>query len=492
MWRDELNAFAITWDSPTLSSLFHHLHYEAHPWLWYVILWVLSRFTVSITAFKLLQGVIGTAILLLIALRSPFRTGEKALILASYFVSFEYTVLARMYGVVLLLLLLYCWQRVNRPNNPIGSAVLLGLIASTDSIGILLSLALLLEYAAAVYFQRDTRFSISRRAGALAVGVYCAITAFAVWSMRTAPDISWRTTGRIFRDAGSLSHLFDSFASYTIFAFWSVKSPRSGFFWDPSVQRPALSFVLILIILAALYFAVRPQPNLLLLVFSAVAAGTLFGHLIYMGSVRHFGMVFMAFLAAIWIWRRSYPAQRLRASAYFLLAVSALSGVVAAVGQWRHPFSNAEATANWIRANHLQTMPLVGEIDSSVVGVAENLHRPIYMIECSCVDTYLLFSARRDNFTQADAPQRILQAEAYYHGQPLLFVDANPNGITPSEQAAIEALGLRIQPLKSFTGAEEIAENFYLYRITPSPHVSASSTIASQASDISQGALHAQ
>ena len=108
-------------------------------------------------------------------------------------------------------------------------------------------------------------------------------------------------------------------------------------------------------------------------------------------------------------------------------------------------------------------MPLVGEEDTSVVGVAEYLHRPVYMIECSCVDTYILFSSRRDNFTKADAPQRILEAAHFYHGKPLLFLRAYP--MKQDEEDGLKAEGFQIEPLASFKEAEELAENFYLYRL---------------------------
>src|ERR1700761_6405712 len=147
MWRDELNALAIAWASPTLSSLFWHIHREGHPWLWYLMLWIPSRFHQSILVLKVLQGIVSTAIILFVAFRSPFRTWEKALVLAGYFFIFEYTVLSRMYGVMLLLFVLYLWQRTTRPESPILGAVFLGLIASVDTLGIVLSFALLLEYA---------------------------------------------------------------------------------------------------------------------------------------------------------------------------------------------------------------------------------------------------------------------------------------------------------------------------------------------------------
>ena len=87
-WRDGINTFAmITGSSPSLHVLFHQLHYDGHPWLWYVVLWLISCFTESLLAMKLLQACIGTGILL-VKSRSVrrFVDGEKALILAGYFI----------------------------------------------------------------------------------------------------------------------------------------------------------------------------------------------------------------------------------------------------------------------------------------------------------------------------------------------------------------------------------------------------------------------
>jgi hypothetical protein len=490
IWRDELNAFAIAWASPTLASLFHHIHYEGHPWLWYVLLWILAQFTHSLIAFKLLQASIGTAIMLLISLRSPFRRWEKALLLCGYFISFEYTVMIRMYGVVLLLLLLYCWRRTNRPGSPVGSAVLLGLMASTDSMGMLLSGALVLEYAYSAFVQRRSTPLFSARTAARAIAVYAAISAFAVWSARPAKDISWRTTGKLFSHARDLSHLYGAFLRYTIEAFLPVKSPRTGYFWNPQLGRGGPAYaVLFLLVLAALYLALRHHGNLILLVAVTIVAASLFGHLVYMGSTRNYGVTFLAFLAAMWILRCLNPSRLLPSTAYILLVILALSGVWAAIASWRHPFSNGGPAAVWIRAHHLETMPLVGQVDTTIAGLAEHLHRPFYMIECQCQDTYLLFSARRDNYTEQDAPARILEAESFYHGQPLLFADAEP--VSPEESAGIENLGLTIKPLAAFTGAEEPTEDIYLYRITKDD-AGSPGAVTARANAAPAGALHAQ
>ena len=465
MWRDELNALAIAWDSPTIPSLFWHIHHEGHPWLWYVILWIPSRFTQSVLVLKFVQGIVSTAIILFVALRSPFRTWEKALVLAGYFFVFEYTVLSRMYGVMLLMFVLYLWWRTTRPESPILSAVFLGLIASVDTLGIMLSFALLLEYAYTAFERRQRSPLFSRKMAISAMAVYGALLLFAVWSARPAADISWRTTGRPFKDAKSMSHLYDAFLNYTILPFFAVKSPRSHFFWNPELHLSSLAYTApMLILLGMVYLSFRKRKNLLLLIGLTILAGTAFRHLIYPGYERHFGVVFLGFLAAAWMVRAEEPSALLPISVYILLAISALSGVWATIGSWKRPFSYNKAAAEWIVANHLDKMPLVGEEDTSVIGVAEYLHRPIYQIECECVDTYLLFSSRRDSFTKSDAPRRILRAAHFYHDQPLLFVRVFP--MKPEEEEGLKSEGFQIEPLATFKEAEEIAENFYFYRLT--------------------------
>ena len=152
MWRDEFNAFGIAVASPTLPSLFHHIHYEGHPWLWYMLLWFVSKITVDPVGMKILEGVIGVSIYLVIGLSSPFSRLEKVLIFCGYFISFEYTVLSRMYGLLLLLLVSYLRLRSvesesseEKMRDIFLGATLLGLMASTETMGILLSGALVGE-----------------------------------------------------------------------------------------------------------------------------------------------------------------------------------------------------------------------------------------------------------------------------------------------------------------------------------------------------------
>ncbi len=147
MFFDEVNAWGISAASPTLSKLFYYVHYEGHPWLWYFILWFPSRLTHDPVALKWVEAALGTAIIVVIGTLTPFTYKQRALILSGYFLVWEYTVMCRMYSVMLLLTLIYLWRRSRISDGVMANCVLLGLIGNTDMTGVLLSGALLTEYA---------------------------------------------------------------------------------------------------------------------------------------------------------------------------------------------------------------------------------------------------------------------------------------------------------------------------------------------------------
>ena len=62
----------------------------------------------------------------------------------------------------------------------------------------------------------------------------------------------------------------------------------------------------------------------------------------------------------------------------------------------------------------------------------------------------------------------------------------------PDNQAALEQEGFRIQPLAQFSGAQEIAENLYFYRLKLVPSASpVIGNLPSHSVETSKGAPHA-
>jgi hypothetical protein len=476
LWRDELNAFGIALASPTLSSLFHHIHYEGHPWLWYELLWIIAHITVNPIGMKIFEGLIGISIYLVIGLASPFSRLEKVLIFLGYFISFEYTVLSRMYGLLLLLLVLYLKLRSGEDetaapyatpahrNRLLFGALLLGLMASADSLGVMLSGMLVCEYLCHRLLMHGP--ALPRRSVAWAGLLYVGLLGFAIWSAKPTADISWRTTGRLFSFASSNTHLLAAANNYIVMPYMPARPFHQGFFWNPEAELHvnALSLAMVLV-LAAYWLIFRRRPNLLLLVGLAVLGGTLFGHLIIHGSMRHFGITFLAFFAALWILRAKVA--RLPVAAYILLCLLAIGGVIAGAQQWRRPFSEAEKTAAWIRANQPANIPIAGTPDTTVVSLAELLHRPVYMLDCGCSDTFLLFSKRRDHFDFPQIPQSIVTARSRLGISPFLLTSDIP--LPAKTIAFVNGRGLAIRLLINFSEAQVNDENFFVYEVSDLP-----------------------
>jgi hypothetical protein len=461
MWRDELNAFGIAVASPSLASLFHLIHYEGHPWLWYVSLWIVSKFTVFPWGMKVLEALIGIGIYLMLGLASPFSRWEKVLLFLGYFITFEYTVMVRMYGLLLLLALVYVRERTLHPERALRLGLLLGLMASTDALGVILSASLLAEYGYYLLKQRGGQSTTAYRQLAYTGLVYAALLAFAVYTVWVTPDISWRTNHPPLTFLDTPYQLLKSAVNYIVMPYFLAQNRHLMYFWSLPRPRPVLYSFCIPPVLYAYWLIFRGHKNLLLLMGLTMTGGILFGYLVYLGAARQFGIVFMAFLVAIWLMREESP--RLPKMAYVLLGIMALSGIKANAGEWARPFSYDVPAAQWLRANHLDDGPLVGTPDTTASDIAELLHRPVYMLDCNCSESFLLFSKRRDQFTKDQVPDRLALAMKNLNVSSFVFLDAYP--FTEKEQAEITGKGLTFTWLTYFMGAEAEEENFFIYRI---------------------------
>lgn len=150
--------------------------------------------------------------------------------------------------------------------------------------------------------------------------------------------------------------------------------------------------------------------------------------------------------------------------AYVLLGLTALGGVLAGVQTWQRPFSNANAAAAWLKTNHLDVEPLAGTPDTVAVAVAELLHKPIYMLDCNCTDTFVLYSDRRDSFSIGQIPDRLALARSSLHVASFIYLGNSP--FSAQQESAVKVRGMEVMPLATFTGAENEDENYYIYRVS--------------------------
>ncbi|HEV2577564.1 MAG TPA: hypothetical protein VGU25_10170 [Acidobacteriaceae bacterium] len=469
MFFDEVNAWAISAASPTLSKLFYYVHFEGHPWLWYFILWFPSRLTHDPVGMKWVEAALGTANILILGLLSPFTYKQRALILGSYFLVWEYTVMCRMYSVMLLLVLLYVVLRLRKPDCVVGCCALLGLAGNTDMTGVLLSGALLVEYAYSSYFDvaREQRRAVIRRwvPGVLA---YVALVGLSIATLWPAKQISWQSSGHLGSHALDRHRIQASIGNMVAAPWWPISPKFPHHFWETSVVEARWLYLLVPVVLFAYWWTFRRDRNLLLLMGCTLAFGILFADFVYEGRVRHWGISFVSFVVGLWlqsVQNEGKGERRVRWSrwTYLLLGMSAVAGAFAVYGSWAHPFSRAREAAFWLKQNE-PNAALVGAGDVSFGSVAEEMQRPVYFLECRCVDTFKLFSKDREVFPESQLPLRFNLAMQDLHTNQLVFVFYRP--LADDDTKRLTSAGLQAVPLTSFPGADSALESFYIYRIS--------------------------
>lgn len=180
MWRDELQAFTLTAAANTPLDLFAKLGYEGHPGLWYLLLWVITRFTGDPFFMQVAHLLIALGVWVLIWRLSPFRPIEKLLLLLGFCLFWEYFIISRGYALMVLLGFGFIALRTARPTDRFWPFVLLGLLANTEVFGTIWSLGL-----GAFFLWQERREWRSTLVGA---ALFAACLAVALVSMVPAPD----------------------------------------------------------------------------------------------------------------------------------------------------------------------------------------------------------------------------------------------------------------------------------------------------------------
>jgi hypothetical protein len=367
MWRDEIHSWGLVRASPSLPDLYRNLRFTGHPALWYLPLWVASHVTASPYAVQVVHAVIALSLIGAIGLFSPFSRLERVLLLASYFVLYEYTVISRNYGIGFLIALIYAQMRATRPDRVYLNACLLGLLANANMFAFILSGAFAFEYAVELLFRRRRGNLRGAFVAALPPAmVYLAFAAVAVATMWPSPDISWRTTGQ------PLAQAFDPVRLMAMITgnvtallpthplnYWRAKA--DGILHPPDAfALPALAFIF--------FYIFRRNTQLLIIPGLTFIGSVAVGQLIYANSIRHWGISFVAFVATLWIYRVWNPQRSWFAVG--LLAISAVAGIAISVQQFAWTFSEGRHTAEWIRQNGLADDALIGLPDTYGVVVA--------------------------------------------------------------------------------------------------------------------------
>lgn len=314
-WADEAQAWLLARDASFSNLWLRLLHYEGSPGIWQSLLFILTRIGVPYAAYSYVSGVIAGSGVWLLVRYAPFPLPFRILLPFTYYLCYQYAVVARSYVLFapLLFAIALLYKRV--AERPFLFITLLCLLAGISVHGFVISGAIwVVAYVPVLFRWRDRSLAQNRRV-LWATVVYALVLLIFVLAAWPAKDVAFAEN----RGLTNLRYFSDVAAATFAGAFTGD--------WITAVAAVGLS----------LPFLWRGGGWFFLLLVNAILL--LFGTLVY-AQLWHFGIFFLAWLFAIWI-----SALRTKITAPTLIAL----GVVVACQcywtiqsmayDWKHRYS---------------------------------------------------------------------------------------------------------------------------------------------------------
>jgi hypothetical protein len=377
-WRDELQAYLLVRDSAGIGGLFANLHYEGHPSLWYLLLGIIEAFVHSPAALKVAQVAVALTTTVLVWRRAPFPNWLKLLILAGYFPLFEYGVIARSYGLGMLLLFAWLvWRRT------IWGWVILACMAN-----VAVHFALLSVFCVAAGLLIERRWSWTGAA------IWAAGCLAAIATIVPAHDA---TTGLDALAQPLLARVLDALRrqSATLYpALIGVWPYRWQALISPQ-EAPVLGAIIGVIAGVLAPLAVWREPRARLLPIGLFAALTAMSALLYPTYLRHVGVLVLLIIALEWMRYEAATDAPARPSPVFIgwMGLSAACGLWAAVCALLIPFAYGGQARDWIAAHHLQDTQWAAYPGYAGSDISAYFGRPTYNLQKGCANSFMRWDA---------------------------------------------------------------------------------------------------
>ena len=479
MWRDEIQAWLLARDSASVFELFAHLKYEGHPGIWHLCLMPLTRITHAPVIMQVFHLLIATITVYLFVRYAPFNRFQKFLFCFGYFVLYEYAVLARNYALGLLLITVFCILFSERYRHFIWIGCVLFLLSHTSVHALILTIAIGLALCCEYLYRNQLSKPLTEEIAAIgdkkSIWIGFALIGIgiitSVLQLNPPTDTGFAVEWRFAYDSTEFSNVIKLISRALLpipefsLNFWN-KHQLETYNLFQSIQIP---FCCLLILCSILLLLKRPTA---LLIYLMATFGLLvFFYIKYYGSMRHHGFLFITFLMIAWIYRDcpeitlpfkslSTLSQRLFSSfVTFIFICQFIGGITAIILEDRYVFSYGKRVAEYIKAEDMQDMTIVGEIDYAVSTIVGYLQKDeIYYVHGSRFGSFVRWDDVR--MPDVDIPDDQVLEEASIlrtqTSQDLLII---MNRSLDPELRAQHNLTF----LTQFTGSIVDDEGFYLY-----------------------------
>lgn len=464
-WRDEAQAWLIARDLG-LVDVFRQMADEGTPGLWHLIIFPLAKLGFPYMAQSIIHWLFAVAAVYIFVNYAPFPRMVKILFVFSYYMIFEYAIIARNYNLSILLLFVMAAVHQKRYERPLLYACLLaGLFnANVFSFGAAAALAAL--------FIADRKGSLYGRKYFFSLLLIMTGAVLCVW------QLSGGHNAMVYRPKGlylwqtiiqQIATPINAFAD-ALFPVARLDSVPAALLWTVLL----LFFVLPLLRKKqALFFLATAYGSISLIFMS-----------IYTGHYRHHGFYLIYLVTAYWLadyyqdgrWGR-LPVRLslinlLNKSRYAyhccILALSIfllISWVKAAdsyIDEYRYNFSGAEEIARFIKANNLQNSTIIGyEADKTSAILPYFPGKKLWYPEYQNYQSYIIWNEQyKENRAILSAKDAIAQAAAIGGDADVLILLSNNVSLDEDDLQHLELL--YANNIQVFWAQDEV---YSLYRL---------------------------
>jgi hypothetical protein len=436
LWRDELHCWSLGRNASGLWELLTgDRRYDGHPFLWYYLLHLISRWSRSEVYLHAVTIVLATSSAYLWLRDAGLPRILRVALLGTYCIFFEYSVLSRSYALGVFLAFLFCRLYQPRGLRILRLFVVLVLLSFTSAYGAILAAALgvFLFWQSVTMLWRLGLAPRHRRTLYWQWLVGVALGGLALWvHLRTSlpPADAHFSLSPGARPALFSRHGFGM-------RFWAVMFPWnerndgtwivSGFLGEHDFWTTRHLLFLSSTLLALWLWALRKVPAAVVALLVGVVGMSLFQTYQYAGFLRHWSHFFVMLVLASWLFAkhsRGWPIL-LYCLATLTFAWHIATNVRAVQSESKEPFSSALDAASFLRSHHLADEPILATPDHATSPIAGYLDRKFHWVETDTESQTVVFHNRRRFFASHRELLGWAQAIVEKLGRPVLLISSS-------------------------------------------------------------------
>ncbi len=363
-WRDEAQAWLIVRDND-ISSIFLSMGYENTPFLWHILLFPFVSLGLPYIFMHLLNFFIMLVAVLVFLKYSPFSRVQKTLFILGYYMLYEYSVIARNYGLTVLFLFLAALFYEKRFTKPFRYLIVLVFLANSNVPSLIISFILVVCFLLeGLRFEKNLSKSFAIPLILTVLGVVFSIVQ--ILPREDSVNGLYGLNTRV--SIGIFPKLFAIYNG----AFFPIPFFQPNFWNTYLVFHPSVIFILgasgALLFLFSFSFFLDKKFPLLIYLSSSIGLSIVYTiALSSLGKARFHGLLFIVFIFCLWISKYYRPeksnfhgvvdvlsVEGFQCVLLFIILASHVFAVIPAVYyEYYHDFSAGYDTANFLARNNL-------------------------------------------------------------------------------------------------------------------------------------------